>query len=151
MASSRSPNYAETVVSGSKRQGRGVGGVELQQLNAAHLNRLYAELLQSGRVRTEGGLSPTSVRRIHAMLRKALKDAIRWGLAERNAAELADPPSTKVIQAARRRSMRTWSEEDHRRFLAHTREHELGPYGCSRPARASGAPSCWASAGPTST
>jgi integrase len=127
MASSRSPNYAETVVSGSKRQGRGVGGVELQQLNAAHLNRLYAELLQSGRVRTEGGLSPTSVRRIHAMLRKALKDAIRWGLAERNAAELADPPSTKVIQAARRRSMRTWSEEDLRRFLAHTREHELGP------------------------
>ncbi len=125
--------------------------MELQQLNAAHLNRLYAELLQSGRVRTEGGLSPTSVRRIHAMLRKALKDAIRWGLAERNAAELADPPSTKVIQAARRRSMRTWSEEDLRRFLAHTREHELGPYGCSRPARASGAPSCWASAGPTST
>ena len=101
--------------------------MELQQLNAAHLNRLYAELLQSGRVRTEGGLSPTSVRRIHAMLRKALKDAIRWGLAERNAAELADPPSTKVIQAARRRSMRTWSEEDLRRFLAHTREHELGP------------------------
>ena len=104
-----------------------IGGVELQQLNAAHLNRLYAELLQSGRVRTAGGLSPTSVRRIHGMLRKALKDAIRWGLAERNAAELADPPSTKVIQAARRRSMRTWSEEDLRRFLAHTPEHELGP------------------------
>jgi hypothetical protein len=57
----------------------------LQKLNAAHINRLYAELLRDGRVRTEGGLSPTSVRRIHAMLRKALRDAVRWGLAERNA------------------------------------------------------------------
>lgn len=104
-----------------------IGGVELQKLNAAHINRLYAELLRDGRVRTEGGLSPTSVRRIHAMLRKALRDAVRWGLAERNATELSDPPSMRIVQSARRRSMRTWSEVDLRGFLSKTRQHDLWP------------------------
>lgn len=74
-----------------------VGWVALQDLNAAHINRLYAELLVDGRVQTEGGLSVTSVRRIHAMLRKALRDAVRWGRVERNATDLADPPSAKVV------------------------------------------------------
>ncbi|MDP8977142.1 MAG: Arm DNA-binding domain-containing protein [Actinomycetota bacterium] len=104
-----------------------LGGVELQRLNAAHLNRLYADLLRSGRARGPGGLSPTSVRRVHAMLRKALGDAVRWGRVERNAAELADPPPMKAIQAARRRSMRTWTEEQLRCFLAATTGHDLHP------------------------
>ena len=103
-----------------------IGGVELQKLNAAHLNRLYADLLRDGRTRTQGGLSPTSVRRIHAMLRKALRDAVRWGLAERNATELADPPSMRVVQSSRRRSMRTWTEEELRSFLSSTRGTERG-------------------------
>lgn len=61
------------------------------------------------------------------MLRKALKDALRWGLAERNPTELADPPSMRLIKAARRRSMHVWSEEDLRRFLDHVQGQELGP------------------------
>src|SRR5690606_6410557 len=47
-------------------------------------------------------------------------------LVERNAADLADPPPAKVVQAARRRSMRTWSESDLRRFLDETHDHPLG-------------------------
>jgi hypothetical protein len=69
-----------------------VGAIQLQELNAAHINRLYADLLANGRMQRAGGLSPTSVRRIHAMLRKALRDAIRWGRVEHNATDLADPP-----------------------------------------------------------
>jgi len=117
-----------------------IGGVRLQELNAAHLNRLYAELLASGRVQSTGGLSVGSVRRIHAMLSKALRDAIRWGRVARSAAELADPPSMKVVQAARRRSMRTWSGEELRRFLAATESHPLHPlwfFGSSTGARRS--------------
>jgi hypothetical protein len=43
-----------------------VGAIKLQELNAAHLNHLYADLLGKGRADGKGGLSPTSVRRIHA-------------------------------------------------------------------------------------
>lgn len=104
-----------------------IGDVELQRLNATHLNRLYAELLQDGRVRGGGGLSPTSVRRVHAMLRTALNDALRWGLVQRNATELADPPPMRGVKAARRRSMKTWTADELRRFLKHTQDHALGP------------------------
>lgn len=97
-----------------------IGGVTLQGLSAAHLNRLYSELLTNGRIHEEGGLSPTTVRRIHSMLRKALADAVRWGMLERNAALLADPPPAKLAQASRRRSMRTWEPGELREFLDHT-------------------------------
>ncbi len=103
-----------------------IGDVELQKLNAAHFNRLYAQLLQEGRVRGGGGLSPTSVRRVHAMLRTALNDAMRWGLVQRNATELADPPPMRGVKAARRRSMKTWTVDELRRFLEHTQDHLLG-------------------------
>lgn len=106
-----------------------LGGVALQELNAAHLNRLYTELLRGGRQRrAEGasaGLSPTTVRRVHTMLRKALNDAVRWGRIARNPAPLADPPPMRTVNAARRRAMRTWSQQDLRRFLEATADHPL--------------------------
>jgi integrase len=102
-----------------------LGDVPLQDLNAANLNRLYSELLRTGRVRKRGGLSPTSVRRIHSMLRKSLNDAVRWGRLSRNPTGRADPPSLRVVQASRRRSMNTWSEVDLRCFLDSTSEHDL--------------------------
>ena len=104
-----------------------IGDVALQELNAAHLNRMYGELLRTGRTRSAGGLSPTSVRRIHSILRKAFNDGVRWGLLQRNPAASADPPPMKVVQAARRRGMRTWTEADLRRFLQHSRDHYLYP------------------------
>jgi integrase len=104
-----------------------IGGVRLQELNAAHINRLYSDLLKSGRVNGEGGLSPTSVRRIHAMLRKAFRDAVRWGRLTRLPTDLADPPPAKVEQAARRRSMQTWTPVQLRQFLAATEDHPLHP------------------------
>ena len=104
-----------------------IGGIKLQELNAAHLNRLYAQLLHRGLVRGEGGLSPTSVRRIHAMLRKALNDAVRWGLVERNPAPHADPPPERTVHAARRRGMTTWTTSELRTFLLSTTGHFLEP------------------------
>jgi len=102
-----------------------IGGVHLQELTTAHLNRLYGDLLVDGRRDGFGGLSPTSVRRIHGMLRRALNDAVRRGLLERNVARIADPPPMRAVRAARRRSMRTWTETELRRFLASTEAHEL--------------------------
>lgn len=102
-----------------------LGGVALGDLNAAHFNRLYADLLRDGRVHQPGGLSPTSVRRIHGMIRKALNDAVRWGLLNRNVVLLADPPPMRVVKASRRRGMQTWSASELCDFLDSTREHEL--------------------------
>lgn len=45
-----------------------------------------------GREDGGGGLSTRSVRYAHTIVRKALADAGRWGLVERNVADLADRP-----------------------------------------------------------
>lgn len=62
-----------------------LGRISLSRLTPQHLQRLYARKL-------EEGLSPTTVRHLHAMLHKALGDAARWGLAARNVADLTTPP-----------------------------------------------------------
>jgi hypothetical protein len=65
-----------------------LGGVPLNGLNAARLNAFYADLLEAGRRDGHGGLSPTTVRLIHATIHKALEDAVRWGRLARNSAAL---------------------------------------------------------------
>lgn len=104
-----------------------IGQVRLQALSTAHLNRLYDTLLSTGRMDDDGGLSPTSVRRIHAMLRKALGDAQRWGEIEHNPVPAADPPTLRIAQAARRRAMTTWTPAELSTFLTMTAGHRLHP------------------------
>jgi integrase len=102
-----------------------LGAVQLQQLTAVQLNLLYAELLASGRRDGKGGLSNRSVRICHTVIRKALADAVRWGLLLRNVAEGADPPRPALakIDAAKRR--KTWTADELRAFLTYTRSHRL--------------------------
>lgn len=97
-----------------------IGAVRLQDLNATHLNRMYAELLADGRTQGPGGLSPTTVRNIHVQLHKAFEDAIKWGRLERNPTEHADPPSANTVKARRKAAMRTWTAAELHRFLQHT-------------------------------
>jgi hypothetical protein len=52
-----------------------LGSLPLQNVTAARLNALYAALLRSGRKDGKGGLSSSSVRYLHAVVRKALSDA----------------------------------------------------------------------------
>ncbi len=59
-----------------------IGQLKLQNLRPDHLDMLYAALL-------EAGLAPKTVRNIHTMLHKALKDAVRKNLVVRNVAEAA--------------------------------------------------------------
>ncbi len=61
-----------------------LGRVRLQSLSPAHLNGLYAEL-------EHAGLSTSTRRGTHAVLHRALRDAVRWGKLTRNPADLADP------------------------------------------------------------
>lgn len=96
-----------------------IGSVPLQTLNAGRLNAFYAELLASGRRDGKGGLAPRSVRYVHAILRKALQDAVRWNLLQRNVADAADPPRAEGGKAT------TWSAREVRAFLEHVKGDRL--------------------------
>jgi integrase len=95
-----------------------IGGVPLQKLTAPMLNALYRSLEASGR-RNGKGLSARSVRHVHAIVRRALADAVAWNLLVRNVADSAKPPRKK------RARITTWSAEQLGRFLASVREDRL--------------------------
>jgi integrase len=96
-----------------------IGSAQLAAVDAGTLNTLYATLLAEGRKDyAGGGLSPRTVRYIHTILHRALKDAVRWGRLARNPADAADPP--KAGEASRPESI-TWTAEQLRTFLQGTR------------------------------
>ena len=95
-----------------------IGEVPLQKLTPARLNRLYAELLEHGR-RDGSSLSPVSVGKVHRIMHRALRDAVKWGLVARNVAASADPPREP------RSEVRAWAPADVRTFLAYTSDDPL--------------------------
>jgi integrase len=98
-----------------------LGGIGLQDLDAARLDRLYADLLRGG---GPGGrpLAAKTVRNVHAVIRKALADATRKRLVTRNVAIDADPPK---VPGPGQREMATWSPEELRTFLEAIAHHRL--------------------------
>lgn len=62
-----------------------IGRVAVSKLSPQHLERLYAD-------RLDAGLSPATVRQLHAVLRRALGQALKWGSVGRNVATLVTPP-----------------------------------------------------------
>jgi integrase len=82
-----------------------VGGLRLQHVDPGNLNQLFGELLVSGnRGRPGTGLKPKTVRYIRTILRRALKDAVRWERLTRNPVDATDPPrdDTASTNAARK-------------------------------------------------
>ena len=71
--------------------GPALGKIRIDQLQAADVSRFYQDQLQR--------LSPGSVRRLHALLRRSLAVAVRWQLINWNPILAVDPPSidTKEI------------------------------------------------------
>ncbi len=88
-----------------------IGEIELGSLQPRHLQQLYSDKLQNGRVYGEGGLSATTVRRIHAVLRKALSTAVKWQLIRLNPADAVDAPKQS------RKEMKCLTKEDVETFL----------------------------------
>jgi integrase len=116
-----------------------IGGVPLQELNAAHVNRLYTELLTSGKA--DGTpLAASTCHDVHRTLRRALADAVRWGLAEHNATDRSDPPPVRAVEAERRAALRVWTPDELAAFLAASeghRHHRLWEVAASSGARRS--------------
>jgi integrase len=63
-----------------------LGRIQLAKLTPLHLQNLYKSKL-------EAGLSPRTTRYIHAVIHRALKQALKWGLVSRNPADAVDPPT----------------------------------------------------------
>ncbi len=92
-----------------------IGSRRLQQVSGAALNALYVELLAEG-------LAPGTVRKTHTVLRRALRDAVRWGRIRLNAAVNADPPKQPGPGA---RNVTTWTAAELATFLTQLREDRL--------------------------
>ena len=76
-----------------------LGGVRLEAVDAGMLNRLYADLLDHGRLDGKpGGLSRQTVRYIHTVIGRALGDAVRWGRIVRNPAQVGDTATGRADQ-----------------------------------------------------
>jgi integrase len=101
-----------------------LGTLPLQQLSASHLNAFYSLLLTEGRGKGKGGISAATVRRVHATLHRALRDAVRWNKITRSPADAADPPRAAC---GADHEMKVWSLKELRTFLASERESRLYP------------------------
>ncbi len=65
-----------------------LGGLPLNKLQPVHVQHFYADKLA-------GGLSARTVRYIHAILHRALEQAVKWLLLPRNVADAVDPPKAQ--------------------------------------------------------
>ncbi len=88
-----------------------LGAIRLSELNALHLQGLYADLYANGKARGKGGLSARTVQYVHRILGHALRDAVAWGLIVKSPAALVKPP--RVVQ----RDVQAWTPDQARRFL----------------------------------
>jgi integrase len=89
-----------------------LGHIKLKTLTSSHVQGFY-------RTKLDSGLSPSSVRYIHAVLRRALKQAVRWRLVPINAAESVDLP--QLVH----KEQQSLSLEEAKRFLEAARGDRL--------------------------
>lgn len=108
-----------------------IGRIRLQELSASHLNRLYADLREAGGTQMSHAkrgqtkpLSPKTVRNVHAMLSKALNDAVDVGLLATNVAQRAKPPRPPAVS----QTVEAWTADELAEFLAFVRDDRL--YAC---------------------
>lgn len=62
-----------------------LGKIKLQQLAPQHLQKLY-------NIKRQQGYAPQTIKHLHRLLHRALKDAVRWNLVPRNVCDLIDTP-----------------------------------------------------------
>lgn len=86
-----------------------LGNKRLAKLSPADVVHLHAD-------RIAHGLSSTSVRHIHSLLHRLLKDAVNWDMIHRNVAEAVTAPKRSTTEA------KVWSLEEVARFIAAAEE-----------------------------
>ena len=95
-----------------------LGSVRLRDLDAPTINAFYGRLLDGG---PRPPLARSTIRRLHATLRRALRDAVRWGYLSSNPASAADPPWVPSSE------MPVWDISQLRAFLSAARDDARYP------------------------
>lgn len=98
--------------------GRAIGHRQLQQVEPADLNGLYATLMRGDEEHRR--LSARSVAYVATILHRAFRDAVRWQALVRNPADAADPP-----RPGARPEMQTWTGAQLHTFLNHVATDRL--------------------------
>lgn len=83
-----------------------LGSLQLGRVSAQAINAFYARLLESGRLHGSGSLSPATVRRVHATLHRAFKDAVRWSRLSVSPVDAADHPEARASSESCQPGMR---------------------------------------------
>lgn len=97
-----------------------LGKVKICDLTPAMLSAHYAKKLRGGRADGRpGGLSPHKVHEHHAVLHKALNDALKWGLITRNVADAVDAPAVPKVEYP------TLSRQQARQLSTEARAHRF--------------------------
>ncbi len=91
-----------------------LGHYSLSKLTPQHVQAFMA-------AKTAAGLAPRTVQYMRAILRRALGQALKWGLVTRNVATLVDPPRSV------RKPVRPLTADQARTFLAAVADDRLGP------------------------
>lgn len=98
-----------------------IGATPLAAVTGQRLTALYRRLESSGRVDGAGGLSPRTVRYVHTIVHRALRDAVEDGLLATNPADRAKPPTSAQAKAP---ELRYWTPEQLAAFLGWARDED---------------------------
>jgi len=82
-----------------------IGSTKLIKLNAVQLNALYSS-------KEKEGLSDRTVEYINGVIKRALNQAIKWGLLKFNPALQTSPPKVE------KKEMKTWTADEVKKFFA---------------------------------
>lgn len=69
-----------------------IGHLKLAKVQPAHLNKLYSVLLKERKDGKAGGYSPTTVKRIHAVISSIMTTAVQWNIITENPCKRIKPP-----------------------------------------------------------
>lgn len=91
-----------------------IGHIKLASLRPDHLQSLYS-------LKLESGLSKRTVQYIHSVIRRALNQAVKWGLLYRNPTAAVTPPKPK------KKTPKTLTAEQVKQFFNAVSEHRYYP------------------------
>ena len=69
-----------------------IGSLKLARIQPSHLNKLYNSMLQERKDGRPGGYSPTTIKRVHALISSIMNTALRWNVVLENPCERVSPP-----------------------------------------------------------
>ncbi len=91
-----------------------LGHLKLARIQPNHLNKLYADLLQNRKDGKEGGYSPTTIKRCHAVISSIFSTAVHWNIVTENPCERVRPPK----QARNSSDVKFFTVEQTEHFLS---------------------------------